>query len=390
MSTEAQTIASEEQQQVKPEMESPVFTPQDTIKAMFPKDDYSEVSKQLEKATGAEAGKTQDGGKAPDAVTQAEPTGSEKAEPVKPVEEPTKIVEEDDDSDLPDALRPSKKPVVTSEAGAEMLKTEFGIEPNDYGTIASKLKEADEAKRNYEAVVADIQKLDPVVQAMLNANLNGEDPHKAYEMAMGKRVDFTKPVDKQNMETLISAYASDIMTLEEYRESKELGTDEKEVRAAEKLALAKFESDQEKFKLQQANYENQKNAKKDTYTKSVELAISTASSSVPNPDTKEFKDVVGKIKSTGLVPLFYNQDGTLRSDAVEKAFYAENGKAFIDDLVKRNQKLMKDLKAKSEELAKSVGALPEKTPEIPGGNAKGGNASEIPEFAKAIVAAAKN
>lgn len=348
------------------------------ISAMFPKDDYSELTKVVpEVSATTEVVKPTDGGdKAPDGSQAPEKTEKETPAPAT-----TEVV---DDSDLPEALRTVKKETPTPEASAELLKSEFGIEPGDFNAVATRLKEAKAKSEQYEAIVQDIQRLDPVVQAMLQANLNGEDPHTAYELAMGKRVDFTKPADKQKMETLIASYASDIISVEEYRESKELEVDDKRVLAAEKLALAKFEADQERWVKNQEKYESQKTAKKDNYTKSVELAISTATSSIANPEAKEFKSVVDKIKTQGLVPMFYNGDGTLRSDAVEKAFFAEHGKAFIEDLVKRNQKLTKDLKEKSESLAKTAGLLPEQPPAVPGGG-EGGTGDEVPTWVKAIV-----
>lgn len=360
-------------------VKEPEATPQTPLQAeqviasMFPEEkDYKELAKAVPPVV---VEPTDGGQKAPDETTATPET------PVTPVAE---VVVDDDNSDLPEALRPAKKETPTPEASAEVLKSEFGIEPGDLSAVTAKLKEAKAKTEQYEAIVHDIQKLDPVVQAMLQANLNGEDPHTAYELAMGRRVDFTKPADKQKMETLIASYSADIMTVAEYIEAKELEVDDKRVLAAEKLALAKFEQDQEKWVKHQEKYENQKTEKKDNYAKSVELAVSTATGSIANPDAKEFKSVVERIKTQGLVPMFYNNDGTLRSDAVEKAFFAEHGKAFIEDLVKRNQKLAKDLREKSESLAKATGLLPENPPETPGG-AKGGDGDEIPTWVKAIT-----
>lgn len=371
----SETVVQE--QELKTDTQAlPPLTPEQVMASMFPRDDYSSKLKETVAPEVAPA-------PAP-AEPESKITPDTEKKPDEKPDVPVATDNAEDTTLLPEALRPVKKETVTAEAGAEILKKEFGIEPGDFNAITERLKESKVKADEYQAIVNDIQKLDPVVQAMLQANLNGEDPHKAYELAMGKRVDFTKPADKQKMETLIASYASDIMDVEEYIESKELGIEDKRVLAAEKLAVAKFEADQEKWNLNKSKYENQKNEKLEKFNQSIDLSISTASKSMSNPDSKEFKTVVDTVKTQGVVPIFYNQDGTLRSDAVEKVFFAEYGKTFIQDLVKTNQKLIKDLRSKSEELAKATGALPESIPETPGGGG-GGTGDQIPAWVKAIT-----
>lgn len=364
-----------------PPAEQQIMSAEALASAMFPGEDFSKVRETLKQtpvATPAVEPAVTAGAQTPNEPEKTTHPATPPAEVVPPV------VASDVDLDLPEALRPQKPAEVNSEELLKSIKEEFGIDPGNVTEVATKLKEVAEFKGKYENIVSDIQKLDPVVQAMLQANLDGEDPHQAYEKAIGRRIDFTKSAENQNMETLIATYASDVMSVEEYREAKELDVEDKQIKAAEKLALAKFEADQEKFKGNQSRYEKQKADKLKSFADSVDLSIQTASKQVANPNSKEFTSVVEKVKQQGVVPIFYNQDGTLRSDAVEKVFFAEHGRSFVDQLVKQNQKLIADLKAKSEELAKSTGSLPEKTPEIPGGG-EGGAGGEIPAWVKAIV-----
>jgi len=269
----------------------------------------------------------------------------------------------------------------------------YGIDlgsPDGFKSLTDKLqsftdveKQATEYKSKFEGLNSELSKLSDVTKAVVLAELEGRNPQEAYEAAVGKRIDFTLSEDKVPMETLIRVYASDIITEEEYKTIKADEPNDKLVKSAEQVALAKFR--EQKAVNQKTLDENlrRESDKQTKYANSLQASVSEAMKAIPNPDAPEFKAVVEKVSESGLAPLFYNNDNTLRPDAIERVFYAENGSKIVKQLMEANNKLKAGLKAKSEELASAVGAMPEKVPETPFDSGAEGK-DEMPSWLKAI------
>jgi len=221
----------------------------------------------------------------------------------------------------------------------EVLKKDFGQEykglneTSKFFEVAKKWRADSQKAETLEQENKDLKKLweEDLPSEFVEAaklHINGEDYMKAF---MGKpKINFSIPLEKQNIETLVNEYFPGKFSAEDFKEEVKSQALEIAITAAQD----KFNSQSQQLEAQRASVVKSANEKIQMQTLAVASSVDALSKSFPEADKDAISDV-RKILEGGvnkIVASFFDEKGLLRPEAAKMMFLAKHGESEIEIL----------------------------------------------------------
>lgn len=202
---------------------------------------------------------------------------------------------------------------------------------NKYSEIETKYSEAEKEVNNLKQGLSNLPE---EIHAAISAFENGSDYRQAFNARPA--LDYTKDADNYG-DDLLKQYYPDVTDEDIERANPE--SDEYSEDAARwlndrrEMAKQKFEQDKNLYSKQAKEFEQQQEERRELFTRSVEASAPSVKEAFPEASDSlinELKDVA--MSQTGLAERFYNQDGTLKNDALQKLALVDYGMEYIKSL----------------------------------------------------------
>lgn len=235
----------------------------------------------------------------------------------------------------------------TFDAAFAQIKDDFGFEiktPQDLIEKSKTIKNwrSDSQKyaeldKQYKDVIGTLEVLSEDAKQVLLAEVEGRD---WKDIVSNKtQIDYSKPVEKQDLKSLVSEYFKDKFSPEELEE---IDNPSRELQIAIDAAKDKFVSTKTvRDAAIKTEIENARKAK-ESYDASVASSMSRVQESLPFFTDKskliQLEDQLKGLQQLARTPIastFFNSDGTLLPDAASRLALAQYGQSIIDVLVKR-------------------------------------------------------
>ena len=179
-----------------------------------------------------------------------------------------------------------------------------------------------------------ISRLSPEAMNVIQMDLEKKD----WKQVLARpSVDFKLPFEKQDPQAMAASYAKDKISQQDWEEYNGRDCDPRTkmyVEAVLDKAKMLYEKDQDESNNYISNRakENQERTKK--YNESVELAVSNLLASVPGAQAQE-KRIRGFLTPDAVLGMFFNNDGTLKTDAPENLWLVADREAILSGKAQR-------------------------------------------------------
>lgn len=220
--------------------------------------------------------------------------------------------------------------IENAEAFNEYLKSNFEIEDikslSSFVESAKKnetlLSETSERLANAEKL---FQLMNPELYEAVVADLNGQD----WKQLVNKSgIDYRKNVNDYSEQDLVEAFFPGEISNEDWEEYRDEDGDpkiKKTVNLLLKQSREKFEGTKKSKEQEAQNMILKQAESRKAYEQSLVKASSYVESQIEGIDKTYVQGVVKKIQENGIDSLFYNENGTLKEDAVLRFVMAEEG-----------------------------------------------------------------
>jgi hypothetical protein len=241
----------------------------------------------------------------------------------------------------------SAQKIETFDAAFAAIKDDFGFEiktPQDLIEKSKTIKNwrADSQKfydldKQYKDVIGTLEVLSEDAKQVLLAEVEGREWKDI--VANKSQIDYSKPVEKQDVKSLISEYFKDRFSLDELEE---IDNPSRELQIAIDASKDKFASTKMVRDVAIKNEIDNARKMKESFDASVSSSMSRIQESLPffTDKTKLF-EIETQLKDlqplarTPIASTFFNSDGTLLPDAASRLALAQHGQTIIDALVNR-------------------------------------------------------
>ena len=225
----------------------------------------------------------------------------------------------------------------------EAAKKTLGIEiknESDFGKVfSSALKWREDAQKlteTQERLVAVEELLENAPESVINAlkaYYSGDENWASPILNMPK-FDFSKPVEKQDIKTLVNNYFPNQFTQDDW----DAEDKPKALQIAETAAKEKFIADKRELESQSATQIKDANTRKDARIESISSSLTVLTQSFPDLDKTDIKDIQKVMESGDVNSLFFNKNGSFKPDAAKKIMMALYGESAIKNLTKMAEK----------------------------------------------------
>ena len=237
--------------------------------------------------------------------------------------------------------------IETFDAAFAAIKDDFGFEiktPQDLIEKSKTIKnwrsdsqKFSELDKQYKEVIGTLEVLSEDAKQVLLAEVEGREWKDL--VANKSQIDYSKPVEKQDVKSLVSEYFKDRFSQEELEE---IDNPSRELQIAIDAAKDKFASTKMVRDAAIKNEVDNARKMKDSFDASVSSSMSRIQESLPFfTDKTKLIEIETQLKNlqplarTPIASTFFNSDGTLLPDAASRLALAQHGQTIIDVLVKR-------------------------------------------------------
>jgi hypothetical protein len=214
---------------------------------------------------------------------------------------------------------------------------ELGIKAEKPEDILKNAKDWKEKAENYEKVSNDFESLRQSIDHLpedlkdgIRAYMDGEDHRQVINMRP-YGIDFSKDVSELPEKDLVSTYYPDYFNQEDLEAIENGEADEqlqKQFDLAKNEAKNKFQNDQQVHQNNLQKKEEREREQKEKFEQSVEKSIEKFQEKFPNVDKAYLNEIKQQIENPA--DIFYNDDGTLKEDAVLKFVFSKDGNELLD------------------------------------------------------------
>ena len=237
--------------------------------------------------------------------------------------------------------------IETFDAAFAAIKDDFGFEiktPQDLIDKSKTIKNwrSDSQKyaeldKQYKDVIGTLEVLSDDAKQVLLAEVEGRDWRDS--LPSKSNIDYSKPVEKQDLKSLVSEYFKDKFSSEELEE---IDNPSRELQIAIEAAKDKFVSTKSVRDMAIKNEVENARKQKEAFDASVTSSMSRVQEVLPFfTDKSKLIEIENQLKDlqpmarTPIASTFFNSDGTLLPDAASRLALAQYGQTIIDALVKR-------------------------------------------------------
>lgn len=237
--------------------------------------------------------------------------------------------------------------VETFEAAFAQVKDDFGFEiktPQDLLEKAKSIKnwraesqKFAELDKQYKDVIGTLEVISDDAKQVLLAEVEGRDWKDL--VANKSKIDYSKPVEKQDMKALVSEYFKDRFSSEELED---IDNPSRELQIAIDAAKDKFDTTKSVRDAAIKTEIDNARKNKESFDASVSSSMSRIQETLPFfTDKTKLIEIEGQLKNlqslakTPIASTFFNGDGTLLPDAASRLALAQHGQTIIDALVRK-------------------------------------------------------
>lgn len=193
-------------------------------------------------------------------------------------------------------------------------------------------QQLDKVKQEKDNAVAIFEGLPPEMIEAIQLHYKGEDYKKVFEA--GPKIDFTKPVEKQDPKKLVEAFFPGEFKDEDF-EADEMP---KDLKIALKASTDKFNSEKTAREQRAKTQVEQAKRQSEAYKTSVSSSVKFLKTAFPEMAKDDLAEVEETLSSGQLMSKFLNPDGTYKPEAAKKLMLAEYGEQLIEQLMEIAQR----------------------------------------------------
>ena len=247
------------------------------------------------------------------------------------------------------------------------IKKEFNVDDAATFLNAAKKFRNDSSEKGvfeskYKNLAEAIQKAPPILYDALDAYWKGED-YKGHLAKVLNEVDYSLPIEQQNMKLLIKKISPDVNIDDANGENYLDLNDEKNpaVKALINSVKKQYQSDQSSLTEKKTRIAKDQEANASSFLNSITSSIDSFKTKYPKIDAKTIKAVEDVLNSDDVEKvLLLDEKGKYRADAAERIFYSLQGEAKYLELANAYKKLTaqyQELLGRGSAAAKNNGGL---------------------------------